>query len=72
MSDISELARGMARTAMAEGGKLALDSAIRMCGRLVEEFTVKGAVREAAGASAAMQLVKELRKHAGTDDIGQP
>jgi hypothetical protein len=40
---------------------LALDSAIRVLGNLVEEFTVKGHVREAAGASAGMELIKRLR-----------
>jgi hypothetical protein len=61
MNDIRDLARGMASEALAAGGMLALDSAIRVLGNLVEEFTVKGHVREAAGASAGMELIKRLR-----------
>ena len=61
MNDISELARSMARRAMEEGGKLALDSAVRVVGKLVEGFTVGGHPEQAAGASAAMELLKRLR-----------
>ena len=51
----------MARLAMEEGGKLALDSAVRIVGRLVQQFTVSGHPQEAAGASGAMELLKKLR-----------
>lgn len=61
--DLRAMARTMAQAAMAEGSKIAMDSSIRMLGKLVEEFTVKGAVREAAGASAAMEMLKRLRDH---------
>ena len=61
MSDMRELIRGMTRESMEEGGKLALDSAIRAVGRLVEKFTVGGHAQAAAGASGAMELLKQLR-----------
>lgn len=49
------------REAMEEGGKLALDSAVRLIGRLVQQFTISGHPQEAAGASGAMELMKQLR-----------
>ena len=59
-----ELVREAVREAMKEGVKLALDSDVRVIGVLVQEFTVRGNPQEAAGASAAMQLMKKLRDDA--------
>ena len=52
------------RDAMKEGGKIALDSAVRLIGRLVQQFTVSGHPQEAAGASGEMELMKQLRDSA--------
>lgn len=54
-------AREMTRAALNAGGKIALDSAIRVVGKLVEEFTVRGHQHEAAGASAAMEMLKRMQ-----------
>ena len=62
-NETRELVREAVREAMLEGGKLALDSAIRITGRLVQQFTVSGHPQEAAGASGAMEMLKQLRDH---------
>ena len=59
--EMREEIRAAIKEAMQEGGKLALDSAVRLIGVLVQQFTVRGNPQEAAGASAAMQLMKKLR-----------
>ena len=51
------------RKAMAEGAGMGLDSAVRLIGMMVEKYTLEGHPHEAVGASAAMELVKELRKN---------
>jgi hypothetical protein len=63
MSDLGDFVRPMVKDAMHEGGKLALDSAVRLVGRLVQTFTVQGKPHEAMGAAAAMEMLKELRAH---------
>jgi hypothetical protein len=50
---------------MQEGSAMAIDSAIRVIGALVQEFTVKGHPQEANGASAAMALLKKFRVDQG-------
>lgn len=64
---ISASVRELSRLALREGGKIALDVAIRIVGKLVEDFTVKGMSREAVGASAAMELLKRVRQ--GADEL---
>jgi hypothetical protein len=56
MSEMRDVMRPLIREAMEEGGKLALDSAVRITGRLVEKFTLSGHPAEALGASAAMEM----------------
>jgi hypothetical protein len=63
MSELGEMVRPFIKESMQEGGKLALDSCVRLLGRLVEQYTVKGKPHEAMGAAAAMEMVKELRNH---------
>lgn len=62
-SELTDIARPFVKEAMQEGGKLALDSCVRVIGMLVEKFTLTGKPHEAMGAAGAMELVKELRKH---------
>lgn len=63
MNELGTLAFGLAKDSMQEGSKIALDSAVRLLGRLVEQYTLAGKPHEAMGAAGAMEMVKELRKH---------
>ena len=47
--------------AMQDHEKRTLDAAVRVIGKLVEEYTLQGKCSEAVGAAAAMQLMKMLR-----------
>jgi len=62
MSDIGELARGMAATAMAAGSGIAFDTAVAFCEKLSQAYAAQGNQAATTAAQECANGIKGLKE----------